>query len=216
MMISSWKEFIEIEKQKKYFQNLSKNIDMFKRNNKIFPPKEKIFNAFKLTPLQNVKVVILGQDPYHQVGQANGLAFSVNQGIKLPPSLQNIFKELKNNTNLQRTNGDLSDWAKQGVLLLNTILTVNHNQPLSHKGIGWEIFTNKVIKLLDDKIQPIFVLWGKQAQEKEQFIKNSLVIKSSHPSPYSANISFFNSKPFSKINNFLKLKKQKEIIWVTQ
>ena len=212
-MVKNWKDFIKEQKTKPYFINMWKNIEKMQSKGKIFPPQEMIFNAFKLTSFQDVKVVILGQDPYHQINQANGLAFSVNSNISLPPSLRNIFQELYSDLGIVRTNGDLSDWAKQGVLLLNTILTVNDSMPLSHENMGWEKFSDEVIMLLDNEIQPIFVLWGKKAQKKMNLVKNSPILKASHPSPFSASVSFFGSKPFSSINKILKSKNQKEIKW---
>ena len=151
-------------------------------------------------------VVIIGQDPYHGLGEAHGLSFSVKENVKMPPSLQNIFKELYNDLGIKRTKSDLTDWAKEGVLLLNSIMTVEKDKPLSHKNKGWEIFTNSVIKAINDDNNPkVFVLWGKEAQKLKEMITNDkhLIIESNHPSPLSASRGFFGSKPFSKINNFL-------------
>ena len=177
----------------------------------------KIFNALNTTKFDNVKVIILGQDPYHGVRQAHGLSFSVEKGIKPPPSLENIFKELKDDIGITKPNhGNLESWAHEGVLLLNSILTVEKNKPGSHKGRGWEIFTDKILSKLNDlKDNLVFILWGKQAQEKCNFINNHkhLIIQSSHPSPYSANHSFFGSKPFSKTNTYLIKKNIKPINW---
>ncbi len=171
-----------------------------------FPPKNMIFRAFELTSFEQVKVVIIGQDPYHGVGEANGLAFSVSQGIKMPPSLRNVFKELKEDLGIERSNTDLTDWAKQGVLLLNTTLTVAKDEPLSHAGFDWEKFTNVVIQKIAAQPKPIvFILWGKHAQKKKLLIpqKHHLIIESAHPSPLGAYRGFFGSKPFSKVNDFL-------------
>ena len=178
---------------------------------------DQIFNAFNLTPLTNVKVVIVGQDPYHGKGQANGLSFSVEDFIKIPPSLQNIYKELF--TDLRLTSpqsGNLRNWAKQGVLLLNSSLTVEKGLPGSHQGKGWEVFTSEVLKIINIKKNNIvFILWGKKAQEKGEFLDRNrhLVIESTHPSPFSAHNGFFGSKPFSKTNDFLSKKKIKPIDW---
>ncbi len=183
----------------------------------IYPPKELIFRALELTPFENIKVVILGQDPYHGEGEANGLAFSVNKGVKLPPSLRNIYEELKSDMGIKIPNhGDLTSWAKQGVLLLNSVLTVEKDKPASHRNIGWEEYTDSIIREISDKKENIvFILWGKYAQSKKAFIdeRKHLVISSPHPSPFSANKGFFGSKPFSKTNTYLKSKGKKEIDW---
>ena len=175
-----------------------------------------VFYAFRETQYKDVKVVILGQDPYHGVGEANGLCFSVNRGIKMPPSLKNISKELKDDLGIERVDSDLSDWARSGVLLLNSVLTVEKDKPASHKFVGWEEFTDNVIKKLNEKSEPVvFILWGNFAKGKMKYITNPkhLVISSSHPSPFSVNYGFFGSKPFSKANNFLKKHGLKEIEW---
>ncbi|MBE6148885.1 MAG: uracil-DNA glycosylase [Firmicutes bacterium] len=183
----------------------------------IFPEKENIFNAFKLTDFDNVKVVIMGQDPYHGIGEAHGLSFSVQKGIRIPPSLQNIYKELRDDLGIPpKAHGDLSGWAKQGVLLLNSVLTVEKDKASSHKGLGWELFTDYVIKLLNSKDDPIvFILWGNFAKEKKKYITNKkhFVVESPHPSPFSAYNGFFGSKPFSKTNNFLIQNKKEPIDW---
>ena len=180
-----------------------------------YPKYVDIFNALKLTPYKNVKVVIIGQDPYHGVGEAHGLSFSVQKGIKLPPSLQNIFKELYDDLGIKNGEcGDLTPWARQGVLLLNSILSVRKDSPLSHKDLGWELLTDHIIKLINLKKEPVvFILWGGFARSKKKFItnKNHLIIESVHPSPLSAYNGFFGSKPFSKTNNFLKKNNIKEI-----
>jgi uracil-DNA glycosylase len=174
----------------------------------IFPPKEEIFTAFQKTPLEKVKVVILGQDPYHKKGQAHGLAFSVRENIPIPPSLQNIFKELHSDLGLRiPQSGDLSKWAERGVFLLNTALTVRETNPNSHRGKGWEEFTNEVIRVISKEREKIvFILWGSNAQQKSDLIdKNKhMILKAPHPSPLSAYRGFFDSKPFSKTNNYLK------------
>jgi uracil-DNA glycosylase len=182
-----------------------------------FPPKSQLFRSLELTPLDKVKVVILGQDPYHGIGQANGLAFSVNRGVKIPPSLRNIYKELEADIGIKAPNhGDLTEWAKQGVLLLNSILTVEKGKPGSHKKLGWEQYTDSIIKQISDEREHIvFILWGKYAQSKEPLINNTkhLIIKSPHPSPFSARKGFFGSKPFSRTDQYLKGNNQKEINW---
>ncbi len=215
---SSWLKVLKDEFEKPYMKNLSIFLNSEKKNNKIiYPPGSKIFNALNLTPFNSVKVIILGQDPYHGRNQANGLSFSVEIGNKIPPSLQNIFKELNSDLNiLPSQHGDLSNWAKQGVLLLNTILTVESSKPSSHSDKGWEIFTDKILHSLSSlKENLIFILWGKKAQEKIPLIDESKhkILKSSHPSPYSANNGFFGSQPFSKTNFFLESKNIDKINW---
>ena len=186
-------------------------------NNKvIFPPVDRMFYAFEETSYKDTKVVILGQDPYHGEGEANGLCFSVNRGIKMPPSLKNIYKELYNDLGIVREDTDLSDWAKSGVLLLNSVLTVEKDKPASHKFVGWEEFTDNVIKKLNEKEEPVvFILWGNFAKGKIEYITNPkhLIITSSHPSPFSVNRGFFGSKPFSRTNEFLTKNCMKEIKW---
>lgn len=183
----------------------------------IFPPKDYIFNALKLTSYENVKVVIVGQDPYHGEGEAHGLSFSVQKGVKIPPSLQNIYKELYDDLGIPpKDNGDLTGWAKEGVLLLNAVLTVEKDKAASHRNLGWEPLTDYIIKLLNKKETPVvFILWGNFAKEKAKFITNPkhFIITSPHPSPFSAYSGFFGSKPFSKTNNYLTQKKVKPIDW---
>ena len=182
----------------------------------IFPPANRVFYAFRETSYKDTRVVILGQDPYHGEGEANGLCFSVNRGIKMPPSLKNIYKELYSDLGIDRTDTDLSDWAKSGVLLLNSVLTVEKDKPASHKFVGWEEFTDSVIKKLNEKDEPVvFILWGNFAKGKMKYITNPkhLVISSSHPSPFSVNYGFLGSKPFSRTNEFLKKNGLKEIEW---
>lgn len=190
-----------------YFINIVKFVNQIYKEKIVFPPKTKILKALTTTDYNDVKVVILGQDPYHGVGEANGLAFSVSDGIKLPPSLRNIYKELHDDLGIPISNkGNLECWAKEGVLLLNAVLTVEKDKPASHKNVGWETFTDTIIQKLNEKETPIvFILWGAFARSKKKYITNPkhLVIESPHPSPFSANYGFFGSKPFSRTNNFL-------------
>ncbi len=214
----SWKEKLIEEFKKDYMQSLSEFLrSEISKKKVIFPPGKKIFNALNLTSFENVKVVILGQDPYHGYNQAHGLSFSVEKGIKPPPSLKNIFKELESDLGIkQPDHGNLERWCDEGVLLLNSILTVEKSKPASHANVGWERFTDEILSALNDlKKNVVFILWGKKAQEKGHFIntKNHFVIKSTHPSPYSANNGFFGSKPFSKTNNYLKKNNIQEINW---
>ena len=186
------------------------------KNKTIYPEYKNIFNALRLTDYDEVKVVILGQDPYHGKNEAHGLSFSVRKGVKTPPSLQNIFKELYNDLGIKKQTTDLTPWAKQGVFLINAILTVVKDTPLSHKGKGWETFTDNLIKLLNQREKPIvFILWGSYARSKKELItnKNHYIIESVHPSPLSASRGFFGSKPFSKTNNFLVTNGIKPIDW---
>lgn len=216
MIGNDWDNVLAEEYKKEYFLKIKELVRNEYKNKIIFPPANKVFYAFRETSYQNTKVVILGQDPYHGVGEANGLCFSVNEGINMPPSLKNIFKELYDDLGIVRTSTDLSDWAKSGVLLLNSVLTVEKDKPASHKFIGWEEFTDSVIKKLNEKIEPVvFILWGNFAKSKIKYITNPrhLVISSSHPSPFSVNYGFFGSKPFSKANAFLKKNDLKEIEW---
>ena len=204
----SWRKRLIEEFEKPYMRELSTFLKAEKKEGKeIFPIGSEILSAFNLTPFEKVKVVILGQDPYHGRGQAHGLSFSVKEGVQPPPSLENIFKELKTGIALPRPkSGSLEKWAREGVLLLNTVLTVEKSKPASHQGKGWEIFTDKVLSLLnEEKSNLVYILWGKKAQEKGTFLnKNTnLIIKSAHPSPYSAASGFFDSKPFSKTNEYL-------------
>ncbi len=214
MIGNSWDEILKEEFKKDYFVNMEKQLE--KTNKIIYPKKENIFRALKLTDYNDVKVVILGQDPYHGENEANGLCFSVNKDVKIPPSLRNIFKELKEDLNIERDNTDLSDWALQGILLLNTILTVEKDKPFSHKNLGWNYFTDNIINKINQKKESvIFVLWGNAAREKKKLItnKNHIIIESAHPSPLSYTRGFKNSKPFSKINKILKEQNKKEIKW---
>lgn len=206
---NKWDKVLEEEYNKDYFYNLVKKVETEYNNpnKEIFPSKSKIFRALVLTDYDDVKVVILGQDPYHGKGQANGLAFAVNSGVPLPPSELNIYKELKDDLGIEISrNGDLTSWAKQGVLLLNTVLTVEKDKAFSHRDFGWERFTDAIIEKLNEREKPIiFVLWGRAATDKAKLItnKNHYIISSAHPSPLSANRGFFGSKPFSKINSQL-------------
>lgn len=215
-----FKTFVEEQKKQEYYMTLKEKIDNEYASNTIFPPKKEIFRCLNLTSYDDVKVVILGQDPYHEKGQANGLAFSVRPGVQVPPSLVNIFKECHDDVGIRiPNNGDLTAWAKQGVLLLNNVLTVREHQANSHRLYGWEIFTLNVVKLLNAREKPmVFILWGKNAIEKEKYIDTSkhLVLKSVHPSPLSAYRGFFGSKPFSKTNAFLVKTGQMPIDWQIQ
>ena len=185
------------------------------KNYTCYPAYENIFNALKSTPYSKVKIVILGQDPYHGEGEAHGLSFSVQEGVKLPPSLQNIYKELYDDLGIKNgPSGDLTPWTKEGVLLLNSVLTVRKDMPASHKDLGWQLLTDHIIKLINLKEEPVvFILWGNFARSKKVFITNPkhLIIESTHPSPFSARNGFFGSKPFSKANNFLKKNNIKEV-----
>lgn len=213
---NSWDNILSSEYKKEYFTKIINFIDCEYQNKLIFPEKKNIFRALSLTNFDDIKVVIIGQDPYHGVGQAQGLAFSVPEDIKMPPSLRNIFKELYSDLGIKRVKSDLTDWAVQGVLLLNTIMTIEKDKPLSHKNIGWELFTDEIIRKIDSSNKPIvFVLWGASASLKKVLITNKhhLIIESAHPSPLSANRGFFGSKPFSKINNYLQTNNIKGIRW---
>lgn len=213
----TWQEIIGEEQKKEYYQKMIPTLKTEYLIYECYPPKENIFKAFNSIPSpEDVKVVILGQDPYHGLGEAHGLSFSVKNGIKMPPSLLNIFKELYSDLGIKREKSDLTDWAKQGILLLNSIMTVEKDKPLSHKDKGWEIFTDTVISKLNERVDPvIFVLWGSFARSKKELItnKNHKIIESVHPSPLSASRGFFGSKPFSKINNYLKSMNKNEIKW---
>lgn len=214
---NDWDNILQEEYDKDYFKKIVKFINKEYKEKVIFPPKSQILRALSLTNYNDVKVVILGQDPYHGVGEANGLAFAVSNGIKLPPSLKNIYKELYNDLGIKpSTVGNLECWAKEGVLLLNAVLTVEKDKAASHKNIGWEVFTDSIIKKINEKEEPVvFILWGNFAKSKKNLITNSkhLVIESSHPSPFSVNYGFFGSKPFSRTNKFLKDNNIKEIDW---
>ncbi|WKC74894.1 uracil-DNA glycosylase [Borreliella yangtzensis] len=205
----SWKEVLKNEFSKEYFKKLVGFIkhEYKTKKGKIFPPPKLIFNAFDSLPFKDIKVVIIGQDPYHGKNQANGLAFSVDSKIKIPPSLQNIFKEIEKSLNIKTIpNGDLKRWATQGVFLINTILTVEEGKPSSHKAIGWEIFTDEVIKIISKNLKNIvFMLWGNFAKSKKKLIdsSNHLILETSHPSPYSANNGFLGSNHFNTALQYL-------------
>lgn len=203
-----FKNIIAEESQKDYYKKLHDFVDNEYRTKTIYPPRDKIFFALKSTPYEQVKVVIIGQDPYHGEGEAHGMCFSVNPGIKIPPSLQNIYKEINRDLGCKiPNNGYLLKWAKQGVLMLNSVLTVEKDRPASHKGRGWEIFTDKIIEEINKKDTPVvFLLWGNFAKQKQVLITNPihLVLTSSHPSPFSVNYGFNGCGHFSKTNNFLK------------
>ena len=214
---NDWDNILQEEYKKDYFKKIVAFINREYKDKTIFPPKSRILRALNLTDYKDVKVVILGQDPYHGVGEANGLCFAVSDGIKLPPSLKNIYKELESDLGIKPANvGNLECWAREGVLLLNAVLTVEKDKAASHKNIGWENFTDAIIKKLNEKEEPVvFILWGNFARGKKQFITNSnhYVIESSHPSPFSVNYGFFGSKPFSRTNDYLKSKGLKQIDW---
>lgn len=216
MINKKWDEVLKDEMKKPYFRNLGIFVKNEYNHRIIYPEYKNIFNALRYTDYDEVKVVILGQDPYHGKGEAHGLSFSVQEGVKRPPSLNNIFKELYNDLGVKRENNDLTDWAKEGVFLLNSIMTVVKDTPLSHKGRGWETFTDDLIKLLNQREKPIvFILWGSYARSKKELITNKkhYIIESVHPSPLSASRGFFGSKPFSKTNNFLVSHGIKPIKW---
>ncbi|MCR5483360.1 MAG: uracil-DNA glycosylase [Bacilli bacterium] len=199
-----------------YFNNLMNKVNEEYNSKTIYPSKENLFNALKLTSYKDTKVVIVGQDPYHGEGEAMGLSFSVNDGIKLPPSLKNIYKELFEDLGITRLSGDLTDWSNQGVLLLNSTLTVIKDTPGSHAKLGWDKFTDEIIKKVNEKDIPVvFILWGNFAKTKRDLITNDkhLIIESPHPSPFSARTGFFGSKPFSKTNEFLKKNNIDKIEW---
>lgn len=214
---NDWLEPLQDEFKKPYYAKLYKTVLEEYNTRTIFPSADDLFSAFQLTPLSKVKVVILGQDPYHNDGQAHGLSFSVKPNVPIPPSLVNIYKELQDDLGCKLPNhGYLKQWAEQGVLLLNTVLTVRAHQAYSHRGIGWEEFTDAVIRILNEKDEPlVFILWGKPAQSKKSMLTNKkhLILESAHPSPLSAYRGFFGSKPFSKTNEFLVANGVEPIHW---
>ena len=214
---NDWLEPLKPEFRKPYYKKLYETIIKEYQTHQIFPAPDDIFNAFALTPLHEVKVVMLGQDPYHGVGQAHGLCFSVKPNVEIPPSLMNIYKELQYDVGCEiPNNGYLVKWAKQGVLMLNTVLTVRAHQANSQRGIGWEQFTDAAIRILNEQDRPIvFLLWGRPAQEKKGMLNNPkhLILEAAHPSPLSANRGFFGSRPFSKTNQFLIQHGEKPIDW---
>lgn len=214
---STWKEALHEEFEKDYFKSLSETVRKAYVTKSVFPPPKLVFNAFEHCPFNKVKVVILGQDPYHNKGQAHGLCFSVPDGVKPPPSLQNIYKEIATDigTDIPKS-GNLERWAEQGVLLLNATLTVEQNKPGSHQGLGWEVFTDAVIKKIsDEKEHAVFLLWGKYAQDKGRTIdaKKHLVLTAAHPSPFSVHNGFFGCKHFSKTNAYLTQHNIRPIEW---
>ena len=214
----SWKNALAAEFEKDYFKQLTDFVrSEYMSGKTIYPEPKNIFNAFNLCPLNNVKVVIIGQDPYHEPGQAHGLCFSVQQGIELPPSLVNIYKEIEQDIDHKSiTNGDLSDWARQGVLLLNSTLTVLAQVAASHSGHGWETFTDSVIKAVNDNCKNVvYMLWGSFAQKKADFVdaQNNLILKSAHPSPLSAYRGFFGNHHFSRANEYLQQHGETPINW---
>ncbi|WP_312076833.1 uracil-DNA glycosylase [Chryseobacterium sp.] len=212
----TWTEILAPIKNTPYFEQLWEKVKQEYVTTIIFPPKKQIFRALELTEFDDVEVVILGQDPYHNDFQANGLCFSVSEQVAAPPSLKNIFTELKDDLGIERKSKELDDWAKQGVLMLNATLTVRAHSPNSHKDLGWETFTNFIIKEISDKKENVvFVLWGAFAQKKAELINPAkhFIIKSAHPSPFSVYRGFYGSKPFSKINEYLVSKGKKPISW---
>lgn len=212
-----WRKKLAGEFEKPYFQKLMEFVDKERQAHEVYPPEEDVFNAFQHTPYDKLKVMLLGQDPYHDEGQAHGLCFSVRPGVRPPPSLKNIFKELKNDLGHSPPNhGCLTAWADQGVFLLNAVLTVRAHQPASHKGKGWEVFTDEVIRKVNEKETPVvFLLWGKYAQDKIKLIDadRHVVLTAAHPSPLSAKNGFFGSQPFSQANAALRETGQEEIEW---
>ena len=214
---NQWDNILQEEYKKEYFKKIVEFINQEYKEKTCFPPKSQILRALTLTDYDKVKVVILGQDPYHGEGEANGLAFAVSNGIHLPPSLQNIYKELYDDLNIPIANvGNLECWAKEGVLLLNAVLTVEKDKAASHKDVGWQNFTDAIIKKINERDIPVvFILWGNFARSKKIYITNPkhYIIESTHPSPFSAYHGFFGSKPFSKTNKFLKSNGIKEIDW---
>lgn len=216
MINKKWDIILEQEMKQDYFKTLGTFVKNEYKTKMVFPEYQDIFNALRYTDYDEVKVVILGQDPYHGDREAHGLSFSVREGIPMPPSLKNILEELQNDLGITRTQSDLTDWAKQGVLLLNSIMTVVRNSPLSHKEKGWETFTDNIIKKLNEREKPVvFILWGSYARSKKALITNPQhkIIESVHPSPLSAYRGFFGSKPFSKTNQFLEQHNMKGINW---
>jgi len=217
MIGNDWDEKLKVIWDSEGFKKFYQLVEDEYKNKIIFPPKDHIFEALKLTSFKDTRVVIVGQDPYHGEGEAHGLSFSVQKGVKVPPSLQNIYKELNDDLGIPpKNNGDLTNWAKSGVLMLNAVLTVVKDTPASHRKLGWERLTDYIIKTLNEKEEPVvFILWGNFAKEKMSLITNPhhLILTSPHPSPFAARYGFFGSKPFSKTNEFLKSKGLKEIEW---
>lgn len=214
---NDWEHLLEAERSEAYMIDLLTTVEAEYESKRIYPKREDLLNALAFTPYDDVKAVILGQDPYHGEGQANGLSFSVQKGVRLPPSLRNIYQELVSDIGCEAPqHGSLEAWAKQGVLLLNTVLTVEEGKPASHQGMGWEIFTNRIIGLLNDRGKPVvFILWGKHAQAKANLIDRDkhFIISSPHPSPFAARKGFFGSRPFSRTNEFLMANGVEPIDW---
>ncbi|MDD6712084.1 uracil-DNA glycosylase [Sharpea porci] len=215
--MKTFKDIIAHEAVQPYYQELHQFVEEAYRQHTIFPPHKQIYHAFNFCDYEDIKVVILGQDPYHELHQANGLAFSVNRGVRIPPSLVNIYKEAHNDVGIEiPAHGDLTSWAKQGVLLLNTVLTVQEGVAFSHAGKGWEIFTDHIIEIMNEREKPlVFILWGNAARKKKSMIDlhKHCVIESAHPSPLSASRGFFGSRPFSKANAFLEANGIPPIDW---
>ncbi|KAA8782579.1 uracil-DNA glycosylase [Paenibacillus sp. 4624] len=217
MFGNDWDEVLQQETEAEYFNNIRYALAAEYKTQTVYPPKEDLFSALKLTPYHRVKAVIIGQDPYHGAGQAHGLSFSVRPGVRVPPSLKNIYKELQADLGVPvPKHGSLIHWAEQGVLLLNAVLTVRESQPNSHQALGWQTFTDAVIRELNERDEPmVFMLWGSHAQKKGAFINRDkhLVLESTHPSPLAAHRGFLGSRPFSKANEFLVSKGIKPIDW---
>lgn len=217
LLNNDWQTVLSHEFEKTYFAQLSDLLETEYKEGEVFPPREDIFNAFNYTTYKGVKVVILGQDPYHDVNQAHGLCFSVQKGIKIPPSLRNIYKELNNDLGCEiPTHGNLEKWAKQDILMINAVLTVKAHEAASHAKIGWHSFTDAVISIMNDRFEPvIFVLWGNFAKSKKKLITNDrhIIIESAHPSPLAARRGFFGSEPFTKINEALITLNKTPIDW---
>ncbi|WP_379161732.1 uracil-DNA glycosylase [Paenibacillus sp. sgz5001063] len=217
MFGNDWDEILQDEIQKPYFQELRHTLAQEYKVETVYPPQDELFSALKLTPYSRTRVVILGQDPYHGAGQAHGLSFSVKPGVRIPPSLRNIYTELHNDMGVPVPNhGSLLHWAEAGVLMLNAVLTVREGEPNSHKGLGWETFTDAIMKKLNERKEPmVFILWGSYAQQKGTHIDpgRHLVIKSPHPSPFSAHRGFLGSHPFSQANQYLESKGLQGIDW---
>ena len=217
MKFKTWREFVESEAEKPYFRKLMRKVDTEREKAEVFPSREDMFSCFRACPLGNTRVVIVGQDPYHGAGQAHGMSFSVKKGVRIPPSLQNIFKELRADLDCEiPSHGFLENWAKQGVLLMNTSWSVEKGKPASHAKFGWMEFSENILEMLNDFDEPlVFILWGAHAQKVGAKITNPkhLKIETAHPSPFSANRGFFGSKPFSKTNDFLRKNNLEEIDW---
>lgn len=214
---NDWDIMLQDEFDRPYFKRLESFLTEERARYEIYPPQEDVFNALRYSSFQDTKVVILGQDPYHEPGQAHGLCFSVNKGVTIPPSLVNIYKEIENDLGIKMPgHGYLADWAKQGVLLLNTVLTVRRGQANSHKGKGWEIFTDRIVEILNQRQKPmVFILWGANAKSKTELITNKehMVITGAHPSPLSAWKGFFGGRYFSKANRYLEITGQEPVDW---